>query len=165
LYYFAYGSNMLLARIRQPDRAPSARVVAIVKLPGHVLRFHKRSRDGSAKCDAYETGSSHDGVHGVVFELDAAGKAALDRVEGVGRGYREKEVRVTAGEQGWTARTYVAEADHIDRSLRPYAWYRELVLAGAREHALPAAYVERIAAEESVEDPEPRRAARERRAL
>ena len=46
MLYFGYGSNMLLARIHQPDRAPSAETVGVGRLPAHVIRFHKRGRDG-----------------------------------------------------------------------------------------------------------------------
>jgi gamma-glutamylcyclotransferase len=51
--YFAYGSNMCSGRLR-------ARVtcdfVTTAKLAGYQLRFHKLSRDGSSKCDAFRTG-------------------------------------------------------------------------------------------------------------
>jgi len=50
ILYFAYGSNMLSARLQ--ERAPSATAIAIGKISGHRLCWHKRSRDGSGKCDA-----------------------------------------------------------------------------------------------------------------
>ena len=46
---FAYGSNMPSARLR--GRCPSARAIGIAELRGHELRWHKRSKDGSGKCD------------------------------------------------------------------------------------------------------------------
>ena len=39
------------------------------------------------------------------------------------------------------ARTYQARPDKIDTTLRPFDWYKEHVLRGAREHGLPVAYV------------------------
>ncbi len=49
--YFAYGSNMLTARLH--ERVPSATPIGIGQLEGHALRWDKRSwRDGSGKCDA-----------------------------------------------------------------------------------------------------------------
>lgn len=50
---FAYGSNMLTDRLR--ERVPSARPVAVARLAGHSLRWHKVSIDGSGKCDAEAT--------------------------------------------------------------------------------------------------------------
>jgi len=32
----------------------------------------------------------------------------------------------------------------LDDSLRPYDWYKALVLAGAREHKLPEEYIQQI---------------------
>jgi hypothetical protein len=49
--YFAYGSNMETARLR--ERMPSAKPLGVAKLSGHELRFHKRSKDGSGKCNAF----------------------------------------------------------------------------------------------------------------
>ncbi len=139
--YFAYGSNMLTARLR--ERVPSATAIGIGQLAGHVLRWDKRSgRDGSGKCDAEATGRPEDVVWGVVFELDAEDKPALEKAEGVGGGYIEKTVQVLTDAGPLTAVTYYAIDK--DASLRPYHWYKALVIAGAREHGLPASYRSRL---------------------
>jgi len=150
LLYFAYGSNMSTPRLL--GRAASARVITVAQLSGHVLRFHKRGRDGSAKCDARFTGLTHDVVNGVVFEIDADEKPRLDEQEGLGKGYGEKRVTVT-DTVGGCYRVFTYYATHIDATLRPYHWYREHVLRGATEHVLPEAYVATIRAVESVDDP------------
>lgn len=49
---FAYGSNMLTARLR--ERVSSARPVGTACLPGFSLRWHKVSVDRSGKCDVVE---------------------------------------------------------------------------------------------------------------
>ena len=155
---FSYGSNMSLARLRA--RVPSARVVAVAALPGHRLRFHKIGMDGSAKCDAEWTGRKGDRVLGMVFEIPDGEKPILDRNEGLGAGYDEKRVEVVTAEGARiTAQVYVATA--IDPSRKPFRWYREHVLAGAREHDLPADYVARIEAVEAVEDRDGARRERE----
>jgi cation transport regulator ChaC len=129
--YFAYGSNMLTARLR--ERVPSATAIGIGQLVGHALRWDKRSwRDGSGKCDAEATGRHDDVVWGVVFELDPEDKPALDKAEGVGAGYLEKTVNVLMEAGRVPAVTYYATDK--DASLRPYRWYKALVIAGAREH-------------------------------
>ena len=43
MHYFAYGSNMSVARLRM--RTPSARKVGLFRLASHDLRFHKRGAD------------------------------------------------------------------------------------------------------------------------
>lgn len=164
--YFAYGSNMLVARLRHPDRAPRALPLGQALLRGHRLAFHKRGRDGSGKADAAPCGDPAMQVHGVLYWISATCRLALDRIEGVGRGYRVARVELEApsGERH-EALTYIAEASYIQPELRPYIWYRDLVLAGALEHGLPPDYVRRIGDVEGVPDPIPERAARERRAL
>jgi hypothetical protein len=45
-----------------------------------------------------------------------------------------------------------------DASLRPYHWYKALVIAGAREHGLPPSYRSRLELVVTVSDPNPTRA-------
>lgn len=147
--YFAYGSNM--SRKRFAARIPSAQALGLARLECHKLCFHKKGRDGSAKCDIVMTNDHEDVVFGVVFEIADSLKRKLDRYEGNGRGYIEKQVHVTA-EDGrvLTAMTYYAL--RIDARLKPYHWYKEHVLIGARENDLPAAYIKMIEAVDSRRD-------------
>jgi len=158
--YFAYGSNMSLARLR--GRTASAVSLGRHALREHELRFHKSGRDGSAKCDAFHTGRASDAVMGVLFDIDEAEKALLDAAEGLGYGYEEKYISVVStGGEAVEAFTYMAI--RIDASLMPYSWYVNHVLVGAREAALPADYIEaRISAVRSVQDADEERDARER---
>jgi hypothetical protein len=160
-FYFAYGSNMLTRRLR--ERTPSARVVAVATLPGHELRWHKVSRDGSAKCDAVPTASGDGVVHGVVYEIDVADKGALDTVEGIGMGYKPKVVDVRTDAGSLCAWTY--QATNIDHMARPYTWYKALVVAGAREHGLPADYVAALEAAATKVDHDAQRSAANMRLL
>ncbi|MCG2582150.1 MAG: gamma-glutamylcyclotransferase [Marinobacter sp.] len=148
---------MSLARLQ--DRAPSARFVAVATLPAHRLRFHKVSKDGSGKCDAEETGNPEDRVIGVVYEISGSEKPALDREEGLGSGYDEKEVEVTTDQERLTALMYFATT--VDPQLKPYQWYQKHVLVGARENGLPPEYVAQIEAMEPVDDPDTARHERE----
>jgi len=153
---FSYGSNMCIARLRR--RTPSARPICVARLPGHALRFHKRSIDGSGKADAYVTNDDSDAVWGVVYELTADEKPDLDKAEGLGSGYDEKWVCVTSAEGSeQEVQLYVATA--IDASLRPYRWYRRYVVEGALQHGLPADYVKMIARQPCIADPDGERAA------
>lgn len=158
MLYFAYGSNMstprLAARLDVMER------VDVAELAGHRLAFHKRGADGSAKCDAFCTGAPADAVIGVVFRIDAREKPLLDGVEGLGSGYDQKQVRVTA-RQGGQLDAFLYYATHIDGALRPFAWYKRHVLHGAHEHGLPADYIRGIEAIDSMADPDAGRHATE----
>jgi hypothetical protein len=114
---FAYGSNMSSARLLA--RNPSARAVAVGELAGHVLRWHKRSEDGSGKCDAYPEKTAW--MWGVVYEIDASEKPILDAAEGLHHGYEEKWVEVETAEGVVRAQIYVASDS--DPNVRPYQWY------------------------------------------
>jgi hypothetical protein len=153
---------MLTARLR--ERVASASAIGIGQLVGHVLRWDKRSwRDASGKCDAEATGRPDDVVWGVVFELDPEDKPALDKAEGLGVGYREKTVNVLTEAGPVTAVTYYSTDK--DASLRPYHWYKTLVIAGAREHGLPPSYRSRLELVVTVSDPYPARASRHKKLL
>ena len=71
-------------------------------------------------------------VLGALFAVPRNQKCHLDRAEGLGHGYEEKHVTVRIGEGQRIALTYVAETSHVDNALRPYSWYRDLVVFGAR---------------------------------
>lgn len=154
---FCYGSNMSHRRLQA--RIPSARFVAVAELPAHRLRFHKSAGDGSAKCDAEETGNPEDRVIGVVYEIADAEKHDLDRHEALGFGYDEKQVVLKSAKGALHAWMYYAT--RINNSLKPFHWYKDHVLIGARENGLPTDYIARIEAVESVDDPKPERHARE----
>ncbi len=142
------------------ERVPSARVETTAVLSSHVLRFHKASKDGSAKCDVVETRQAADVVHGVVFEMAEEEKSNLDLVEGLGHGYDEKDVRVV-GSDGEAIDAFTYYATDIDEGRKPYPWYKAHVVRGATENRLPSDYVARIKEVESTPDPDPSRHDRE----
>ena len=139
--YFAYGSNMYTKRIQ--GRVPSAKSIAVGYITEHELHWHKVSKkDGSGKCDCCFTGSPDDKVYGVVFEIDPSQKAELDRFEGLGYGYDEKQVIVITDAGEVDAITYFAT--NTDSSLQPFHWYKKHVVAGACEHRLPVDYIRKL---------------------
>ncbi len=138
---------------RLTARVPSARAVCSARLENHRLIFHKKGRDGSAKCDVEESAGGESCVYGVVYRILAVEKALLDAHEGLGRGYAEKSVTLSSRTvNSFSAVTYFAT--HIDASLKPYHWYKEHVFRGAREHDLPPEYVQAIQAVDSIPDPD-----------
>lgn len=158
LLYFSYGSNMSLRRLRA--RVPVAQRFGVALLRSHRLRFHKRGRDGSAKCDAQHSGNPADRVLGVLFRLPVAGKALLDSYEGLGNGYRQKQVPVHL-ENGLVVHVMTYCATHIDPLLKPFSWYKTHVLTGAAENRLPPAYIGSIERVAAIDDPDPVRHAQE----
>ncbi|MCP4406222.1 MAG: gamma-glutamylcyclotransferase [Gammaproteobacteria bacterium] len=154
MIYFSYGSNMSIKRLQA--RAPSARFITVATLSRHKLKFHKAGKDGSAKCDAAESDHADSAIIGVVFDISQAEKSKLDRIEGLGYGYDEKVVLLTSPESEVLEAT-AYYATNIDSSLRPYHWYKEHVVRGAKENCFPEHYIQAIARMDSVTDPEPGR--------
>ena len=159
MLYFAYGSNLLPRRLR--ERTPSAVAHGIGLLRGHRLCWHMASRDGSGKCDVVVDDRST--VHGVLWRIDLAEKPLLDAAESLGVGYAEKRVQVAVGAATVEAWTYTAL--RVDPALRPYAWYRDIVVAGARHHGLAHDHVAWLAATAAVDDTDAARVARHRALL
>ena len=151
MLYFSYGSNMSSRRLL--ERAPSATFLSIATLKEHRLRFHKKSRDGSGKCDAEYTANPDDCVMGVVFMMSASDKKELDRKECLGFGYEEKTVTVML-ENGNRIETSTYFAIETDATLNPWSWYKKHVLRGARENNLPHDYISIIEKIESSPDPD-----------
>lgn len=156
-HYFAYGSNMLVERLRAAHRAPSARPVSHARLEGWRLRFDKRSKDGSGKCHLEPQPGAC--VHGVVYRLDENDFRTLDLAEGVGSGYQRQRIRKILLGDGTkvNAFAYLAEPGHVVDSLRPYDWYRDLVLAGAEQHQLPQDFILQLKQIDARPDPKPDR--------
>ena len=149
MIYFSYGSNMSGKRLCA--RTPTARRIGTGMLEQHQLVFHKSGRDNSAKCDAHHSGDPDHVVIGVLYEIHPDEKPILDNIEGLGSGYEIKDVLIRL-DDGSSVEAFTYYATHIDADLKPFDWYREHVLVGARDNALPEDYVQTIEAIECIED-------------
>lgn len=134
--YFAYGSNMSKERLQEPDRAPSAKPLGRAKLPNKRLVCNKKSTDCSGKANLID--SAEDTVWGVLYEIDSA---ELDKLDGAESGYRRMSLDVIT-DQDSSVKAYVYVSSELTEDARPYDWYKNLMVEGAREHGLPASWVE-----------------------
>lgn len=160
LLYFAYGSNMAAARLRQ--RLGAVERLGVARLVGYRLCFHVAStKDGSAKCDALRTGRDADLVYGVLYRIEPRLQEVLDRYEGVGIEYRPAMVTVHPLDGGAGSEALIYLGTRIDSALRPFPWYHQHVLRGAEENGLPEDYLAVIRGIRCIDDPDPQRAARE----
>ena len=157
--YYSYGSNMSIRRLHV--RLPSASRLGVGVLRRHELKFHKVStNDGSAKCDALATDNPDHLVYGVVYHIPEDEKPLLDLAEGLGFGYEQKDILIEM-QDGAVVPAFCYCATAIDPELKPFDWYKEHVLTGARESNLPEAYVFAIESIESVWDSDAIRRERE----
>jgi len=132
-FYFAYGSNMNEAQLR--ERCPDSYFLCRARLPGH--RFVITSR-GYASVRKSAGGT----VHGLLIALTEPDERTLDRFEGVAKGmYRRDHLEILT-ELGYPipALIYI---DDIEGEGPPAKGYLERILNGARRHGLaPAAIAE-----------------------
>jgi len=135
--YFAYGSNMLHARLAR--RVPTAVPLGAARLYGHVLRFHQHGSDGSGKCNAFYSGDDNDVIHGALYELDDNKLAKLHAAEGPGYEFVNLTVHTENGPT--PAAIYRARPAWLDDALAPFTWYQAFVVAGAKQNNLPSEYI------------------------
>ncbi len=159
--YFAYGSNMCSSRIKK--RVPSCAFYEVGVLKGYILKFHKRSVDGSGKGNVIPSQNAESEVVGVVFDFDPNEKDLLDTAEGPG--YRDIQIQVATSHGEVSAHMYVALPNFIDDSLVPYSWYKDFVIEGAKEHTLPEIYVQTLMELYAKSDPDKKREQRNRAML
>ncbi len=131
--YFAYGSNMSSARLQ--DRAPSAQATGRAKLYDRRLVFNKASNDGSTKANIEF--SFGDVVWGVLYKLDEKDLQKVDDTEG---GYERIEVDVSI-DSGGTIKAFSYVSTNTTTNCKPYDWYLDYILVGAKEHGLPQQYI------------------------
>jgi len=146
MLYAAYGSN--LHPLRLSLRLPESRFQGTASIAGQRLCFHKRSRDQSGKCNIVAGDGS---IHVAVYELGGLERAELDQIEGKGSGYGVETLEVPGFGECFT---YVATASFIDDELRPYSWYKELVLVGCEALDLPKDYIKGIQGIVAIDDPD-----------
>ena len=154
-YYLAYGSNLLPSRLKA--RTPSARPLGSVSIAGKRLAWHKIGVDDSGKCDMMD-GIEDDLIYGVIYRIAAEDLGALDEAEDLDVGYRAIELSLELDGESITARSYKAIV--TDPALKPFRWYKQLVIAGARHFSLPQSYINGLEAVEAWADSNRGRAAR-----
>jgi len=150
MHYLAYGSN--LHPLRLAVRVPNSCLVGTAQLDGCRLTFHKRSIDGSSKCNLDFTGKPNHVAHAAVYQFPEDELEHLDAAEGLGTGYYKEQMTIAVNGESLLVFVYLASQSHLVANLEPYHWYKGLVLAGARKHQFPATYLQQIAAVTSKPD-------------
>jgi gamma-glutamyl AIG2-like cyclotransferase len=151
-YYFAYGSNMLTERIKA--RCPSAEFAGVAYVCGYELHFSKRSKDGSGKATIVENKGHSERLYGALFQIDKSDDLPkLDDAEG--NDYERIDdfiVVKTDGDKEIEVTTYFAKSGATNEHLKPYSWYKQLVLWGAIQAELPDSYISQLVAIEAISD-------------
>jgi hypothetical protein len=142
---FAYGSNMCSGRFRDYGVSPEGKGVPAL-LRDHRLLFNKRSDDGSGKANV-EAAAGVD-VWGVLYTIPNADLGVLESEE---VGYVKRNEPVTVDDT--VIEAWVLVASHPRAEPRqPYGWYKRFLVDGAREHGLPASYIDSLDTIQATDD-------------
>jgi gamma-glutamylcyclotransferase (GGCT)/AIG2-like uncharacterized protein YtfP len=149
MLYFAYGSNLDSAQMRQ--RCPSARFVAVAKLPDHQLAFTRYAKDrGCGTCDGVpEAGQD---IWGVVFDISEADLRRLDESEGYqprrplkeNAYLREQREVLRDGKKDEPVQVWLYFANREPNPPLPNAAYMKQLVEGAKFWGLPEEYQARL---------------------
>ncbi len=149
MLYFAYGSNMDAAQMK--ERCPSAKFVCRAKLLSHRLAFTRKSvRRGCGVADILRDETNN--VWGVVYELHESELEELDKDEAFRLGRPDDQNDYTR------ENCYVWHEGDAKRPLLvaiyrghpqpnpplPNCDYKNLIVAGARHWQLPADYIREL---------------------
>jgi len=157
LWYFAYGSNMCAAIfIERRGMRPAAATWGWL--------------DGYRLCFALPVGAGERGVAnlvcdaaartcGVLYRITPEEGGRLDRSEGVHGGLYGRVAVTVAAASGERMAAFTYQSGYSSAGRKPSRRYMGLLLAGAREHGLPAEYVALLRRVELARDerPEPQR--------
>lgn len=133
-FYFAYGSNMLRARLQA--RIGRVEDFGWSTLHHHRHGFEKRGADGTGKGTIAPHPSLR--VHGVLYAITDGQLAELHRFEG---GYRMIEIDVVQQSSAAELRAVSYTAIRLVGPLTPTEEYLDYYERGMREHGLPEAYI------------------------
>jgi hypothetical protein len=127
---------------RITERCSSSSFISRASVIGWKLLFNKRSKDGSGKANLVWTGDESL-VWGVIFDISEDQKPILDKAEGLGKGYDEYKLKVIndLGEEVECVCYIATDLKYLDDNLKPYDWYGDFCLLGAKEHNLPKEWI------------------------
>lgn len=137
LFYFAYGSNMSLARMTERCGQDNFVDLGKAQLPGYSFYFYGRGH-ANIRPMASQT------IEGVLFQIKDACLKSLDQVEGYPNTYQRQAVKINWKNTNVLAQAYIVEKDQTVGT--PTAEYYQIVLSGAQEHNLSESYVQQIKA-------------------
>ena len=105
----------------------------------------------------FNSAAESDVIYGAIYKLDHEDKKELDRFEGKGYGYIDNQILLKHNGNEYSCFTYLAQQSHIVDNLKPYHWYKNLVILGAQYLKFPERYISSIEEIESMEDPDQER--------
>lgn len=152
MWYFAYGSNMKPARMKEERGVGfSRRIHAILK--GYELEFNKvASCNPTKKGYANIVPNEKTVVEGALYEITDSDLKKLKKYEGYPDHYDIIEVTVQLDNSDKVeAITFTAQKDNVKEGLRPSKKYLNHLLVGGK-NILSKSYYDKLASQETLDD-------------
>lgn len=130
--YFAYGSNMLKARLE--ERVGEVKKEGNFKVHGFKLTFNAGHSAGFANMEM--TGNHKDFVEGVVYEMESEQLRKLDHREGTPHFYIRACLPYWDGKVQRTLFFYTAMNPTYRTEQPPTATYMQVIIAGCKQNKL-----------------------------
>ena len=140
LFYFAYGANMS-SEVFQRRRGLRPVSAEAARLEGWRLVFDEPGIRFVEPVFAGISRRADERVHGVLYRLSGAQLERLNRTEGAG--YELIHLPVD-GEKSGAVEAWVYRSKTPCSGRKPSKTYLQKLLRGAREHGLPAAYIDAL---------------------
>ncbi len=138
MYYFAYGSNMNLEHMRRLCGWHS-RMLCRAKLPDFEIGLDSRGYANIRPKAGAE-------VWGVLFEIDEAGLAVLDRFEGYPEVFGRQEVVVLdESNMEYHSQVYIEAPEEFNGKTARGEYFRR-VIGAAYENRLPKEWIKKLEA-------------------
>ena len=150
LWYFAYGSNLSRATFVE-RRGMTPLDSRRGRIDGYRLTFDLPVGPGERGV-ANLVADPGAATWGACYLLDAEACDRLDRTEGVHAGYYRRLVVAVTTDDGTRLTAFAYHGALTVLGRKPSARYLALLLAGAREHALPAEWISYLEALELAVD-------------
>jgi hypothetical protein len=141
-WYFAYGSN-LCREIFLERRGMRPLASRRARLDGHRLTFDLPVGPGERGV-ANLVPDPTAATWGACYLLDAAACERLDGTEGVHLGYYRRLAVTVVTDDGECLAAFAYQGAAAVAGRKPSARYLGLILAGAREHGLPAEWIRHL---------------------
>ncbi|MBC7744223.1 MAG: gamma-glutamylcyclotransferase [Flavobacterium sp.] len=135
-HYFAYASNLNTSLLEQRSGGLIYNQIQ-GRLIDYGFRFNKKNTDGSARANIIV--SESEDVFGVLYLLDEKCRDSLLKSES---NYRIIEVSIETNQGNQQAFTFISDEDA--EGIYPLPGYLKTIVEGAKEHNLPAEYMDFI---------------------
>lgn len=143
---FAFGSN--LSRQQMSERCPAHEIVGNARLLGYGLDFPVYSTKRKGGGASIIPTTADDAVYGVVYSLNDQDLASLDGFEAIARGLYRREfvtVELTLDGSQLAVEAYIGNPQD-GAPFPPSTAYMDVIISGAIENGLPAAYIAKLQA-------------------